>query len=92
MHTPCFHLWQLENVHYSVFINSISSHTAMPIQLKPNVGTPLTDSLELLKTIFELSKSFYSRTTRLQTGKKVIGIMYIFYLRLPHFICVDTST
>ena len=57
--------FQVENEDYSVFnwLNSISSPIVMLGQLKPNVGTPLQDRLGLLETKFELSKSFYSRTT-----------------------------
>ena len=51
---------------------------AMLRQLKPNVGVPLADRLELLKTRFELYKRFYSRTTLF--GQKAIGVMYLFYL------------
>ena len=50
------------------FYLAISSHTAMLRQLKPNVGTPLADRLEL-----------QARTTHLQT-RKVIGITYVLYL------------
>ena len=58
--------FQVENEDYSVFnwLNSISSPTVMLGQLNPNVGTPLEDRFGFLKPKFELSKSFYSRTTR----------------------------
>ena len=55
---------------YIIKFYSISSPTAMLRQLKSNVGTPLADRLEILKIKLGLSKSFYSRTTHLQTKKK----------------------
>ena len=66
--TNCYiRMWQsqVENEDHSVFnwLNSINSNTVMLGQLKPNVGTPLADRLGSLETKFELSKSFFSRTT-----------------------------
>ena len=44
-------MWQsqVENEPFSQWLNSISYPTVMLGQLKPNVGTPLADRLELLK-------------------------------------------